>query len=104
MQKYATEFYSSIPWQNMRDYIKRRDKFLCVECLKEGRITPAALVHHIIPITPRNITDPNVTLNPDNLESVCEECHAKLHPKTNGRRWSVDSEGNIAPRPQKTCG
>ena len=104
MQKYAEQFYKSTAWQNIQRIAMQRDRFLCVECMKAGRITPAALVHHIKPITRQNINDPEITLNLDNLEAVCVQCHADLHPKTNGRRYSVDNEGNIAPRPQKTCG
>lgn len=104
MQKYAESFYKSGTWQRVQSFVMQRDHFLCVECLKVGRVTPADLVHHIIPITRQNIDDPEITLNPDNLEAVCVQCHANLHPKENKRRWSVDSDGNIAPRPQKTCG
>ena len=109
MKKYASSFYKSVAWQNMQGYIMRRDKYLCQECLKRGHIKPAALVHHIKPITPDNINDPEITLNEKNLEAVCTDCHSRIHAydkaqgrakaKRNGnRRYSVEPDGTIAPR------
>lgn len=36
-------------------------------------------MHHIVELTPMNITDYNVSLNLDNLVSLCFECHQKKH-------------------------
>ncbi len=35
-------------------------------------------VHHIVELTPDNINDINVSLNPDNLLSLCHDCHTKV--------------------------
>ena len=46
---------------------------LCEQCLKEGRITPVAEVHHIVPISKGG------THAEDNLMSLCQSCHNKIH-------------------------
>ena len=91
---WAAFFYSSQAWQHMRDYVFRRDQGLCQDCLKKGRITPAEEVHHITPITPENITDPSITLNEENLISLCKECHKARHGARD-YRYTVDEFGNV---------
>ena len=78
----------------MSEYILQRDGRLCVDCLKEQRITPAELVHHIIELTPDNVSDPQVALWPDNLVSLCRKCHAKRHGARQ-RRYEVDDFGRV---------
>ena len=68
---------------------------LCEDCMKEGKIVPAEEVHHIKPITPYTINDPNVTLNWDNLVALCREHHRQRH---NGRpkpRYAIDEKGRV---------
>ena len=97
MQSWAEKFYKSPAWKNIRDVAMKRDAWLCVDCAKSGRITPAEEVHHIIPLTPDNIDDTDITLNLDNLVSVCRECHKARH-KTHQRRYSVDELGHVTLR------
>lgn len=47
---------------------------MCVEC---G--SPAEEVHHRKHLTPSNIDDITVTLNPNNLVSLCRDCHFGVH-------------------------
>ena len=72
---------------------------LCELCLKEGKYTPADAVHHIRPLNPGNINDPEITLNFDNLMAVCRECHARLHSRyyeaQAARRYRVDECGHV---------
>lgn len=96
MKGYASRFYKSLKWQNMRDNIIKRDKGLCVDCLKNGMITTAEEVHHIIPITESNINDPSITLNPDNLVSLCRECHKARHNNKSSKRFFVDEFGRVS--------
>jgi 5-methylcytosine-specific restriction endonuclease McrA len=73
-KEYAKGFYKSRAW------IKCRDSFLAsknYEC--EGCGGLAIVVHHKQPITPQNINDPNITLNWDNLEALCLDCHNEVH-------------------------
>ncbi len=94
MQAWAERFYKSIAWRRCRLAAFRRDAGLCVDCLKAGKITAAEEVHHIVELTPENITDPTVTLNMDNLVSLCRECHKARHG-ARPRRYTIDSFGRV---------
>ncbi len=98
MKQYAEAFYKSKAWQDCRDTAIRRDRFLCVDCLKRGQHTPAEEVHHIKPITPDNIMDPEITLNLDNLVSLCRECHKARHGHRDPKRYTVDEMGRVVIR------
>lgn len=56
-----------------------RSNGLCERCKARGIYKPGYIVHHKEYITPGNISNPNITLNLDNLEYVCEDCHNKEH-------------------------
>lgn len=94
MQSWAEAFYKSQAWKSIREIAMQRDAYLCVDCAKTGRIIPAEEVHHIVPLTPENVTDPNITLNLENLVSVCRECHKKRHGARQ-RRYTVDELGRV---------
>ena len=95
MKDFAKRFYKSTQWQRCRKLAWQRDHGLCVDCLKIGMITPAEEVHHIIPLSPENIDDPEVSLNLTNLVSLCRECHKARHEGHDQRRYRVDSKGEI---------
>ena len=73
---FSKAFYRSKEWQEVRKYCLLRDNFLCVQC---GM--PAEEVHHIIHLTPTNINDIAITLNPGNLACLCKTCHFEEHKK-----------------------
>lgn len=73
-REFAKSFYSSEEWKTEREYILKRDNYLCVKC---G--APAEEVHHKIHLTPQNINDASISLNPDNLISLCKDCHFAEH-------------------------
>ena len=57
-------------WRKERwDYLKANP--LCVECLKEGRVTPAIVVDHIIP--PKG--DYDLFWDRNNWQSLCKPHH-----------------------------
>ena len=88
---FAHAFYISEEWRRCRAaYIKAHP--LCERCAAKGRIIPAEHVHHRARITPPNLTDPAVTLNPDNLEALCRECHQQEHRHI---RWRCDEMGHV---------
>ncbi len=88
-QAFSRAFYNSQAWKSCRDAYRRSKSGLCERCLKRGIIKPGAEVHHIRPLTPDNIGNPNVTLNWDNLELLCKDCHAAQH---SARRYHIDLE------------
>lgn len=73
-REFSKPFYNSKEWQMTRDYILKRDNYLCVKC---G--APAEEVHHIIHLSPKNIGDPSITMSPGNLVSLCKTCHFAEH-------------------------
>lgn len=77
------KFYKSKLWEKVRASALMRDNYLCVNC---GR--PATVVHHIKHLSLANVEDPNISINLDNLASLCSECHFEEHrgEHCNGRR------------------
>lgn len=67
-KEWAKAFYKSKEWRTMRRFILHRDLFTCEEC--GGRATE---VHHEIELTPQNIHDPAIALNPDLLHGETAE-------------------------------
>lgn len=94
-KEWARQFYNSKAWKDMRRYILKRDHYTCAHCQCR-----AAEIHHIKELTPDNIDDINISLNPDNLISLCRDCHAKI---TKGYTGDVrdgfifDERGNVIP-------
>lgn len=71
---YARKFYSSAAWIKTQAAYMASQNYLCERC---GDM--ACIVHHKKHITPQNIDDVNITLNWDNLEALCQDCHNKEH-------------------------
>ena len=94
MQEYAESFYKSQAWQECRDSYIKSVGMICERCSKKGLMTPAEIVHHKKPITLRNIDNPDITLNFDNLMAVCRQCHAELHKKV-FHRYTVTIDGKV---------
>ena len=96
----CAQFYYTIQWQNTRAQYKKSVGGLCELCLKDGIVTAGAIVHHKIPVTPENMTDPNITLNWDNLMLLCRKHHAEVHENMyqRKRRYTVDEYGRVTAR------
>ena len=95
MQDFAKKFYLSQRWRDMREYAFKRDFGLCVKCGAPGEI-----VHHKIHLTPQNIDDPFISLNEENLVTLCRDCHAIEHnggPAT-AEGLTFDENGNLIRR------
>ena len=54
-------------------------------------------VHHKIRLTVDNVKDPTISINQDNLELLCKDCHNKEH-KRFSKEKEFDSDGNLIPR------
>lgn len=89
-REFAKAFYNSKEWKDVREYCILRDHHACVHCGK-----PVEEVHHKITLTPYNINDPNVSLNPDMLISLCHDCHMKEHSKEIDYDYEFDSSGQL---------
>lgn len=94
MKEYAESFYKSKTWQDCRNAYARSRRHLCERCLSHGIYRTGEIVHHKTHITPANINDPTITLNFDNLELLCRDCHAQEH-KRRTKRVKVDELGRV---------
>jgi len=73
-KEWAKKFYHSRKWLKVRLLCLIRDHYICQECGEA-----AYIVHHVIELSHQNINDTSISLNLDNLESVCKTCHDELH-------------------------
>lgn len=74
--------YKSAKWIKKRKAILKRDGYLCQECKRYGRMVQATTVHH-----KKHINDnPELAYENDNLISLCQKCHNKMHPEKGGNR------------------
>lgn len=94
MKDFARAFYSSTAWKRTREAYAKTRQNLCEICLSKGLIKPGEIVHHKIILTPENINHPEVTLNYDNLQLVCRDCHAAIHDQRK-RRYKIDEMGRV---------
>ena len=76
------EFCSTKRWKAMRKAVLYRDRFLCADCKKFGRLTQVTTVHHV-----KHFDEyPELALEPSNLVSLCASCHNKRHPEKGGAK------------------
>lgn len=104
---FAGNFYVTIGWKKCRAAYYKYAGGLCERCLRNGIITPGRIVHHKIHLTPDNINDPAVTYNFDNLELLCDNCHAAEHvddvktgyfryrKRAKKARYRIDENGTV---------
>ena len=81
-RKDKQDIYNSREWQELR-IAKLRANPLCEECMKQGIVTSARCVHHIVPIETARTKDEMKRLALDcglnGLMSLCFACHARIH-------------------------
>jgi len=65
-------------WQRVRKQYALAHPY-CEQCFREGRMTPVDEVHHILPISKGG------KHNKENLMSLCQSCHTKIHHKLGDR-------------------
>lgn len=94
MKAWAEKFYKSEQWRKCRKaYIHMRHG-ICERCCDK----PGKIVHHKIYLNPGNIDDPIVTMNFNNLELLCQDCHNTEHQSRYGTTRSgltFDIDGQL---------
>ena len=86
-------FYRSDAWKIARAIKIANACGVCEECGAIG-----TEVHHIVHLTPENVTDPSVATNQENLKLLCNNCHSHAHHRFGGRKeYYFDDEGNLIP-------
>jgi 5-methylcytosine-specific restriction endonuclease McrA len=77
------KFYHGTKWKYKRLSVLERDHNECQICKRKGKLTIANTVHHI-----KHIEDaPELSLEEDNLVSVCRNCHELEHPERFRRKF-----------------
>lgn len=80
------------PWRRIRDRILKRDEYLCQACRREGLLTLAEEVDHIVPEHQGGTDDDS------NLEAICKPHHdaktqAEAHAARRGRNTTMRPSG-----------
>ena len=93
-------FYTSWIWRKCRKTFAESRGNLCERCMKRGVIEPGSKdrpleVHHKIPLTADNVTDPEIALNWANLELLCKTCHDQERERRGGKRWKIGPDGRV---------
>ena len=102
------DFYKSTAWKRVRKNIWLKQNLLCARCHKPVYVDGLSewipkekrtkgIVHHKEYITDLNVYDDNITLNEDNLEGLCIDCHNEEHFKQQSTRdgYMFDEYGNL---------
>lgn len=75
----------------LRERLIAEADFQCAECGGRYLQDSAQLIgHHIKELTPANIQDANIALNPANIKIICRRCHDKEH-----RRFEFGGDRNV---------
>ena len=79
--KDKAEIYNSREWKELRIAKLRSTNGLCEECLKDGIVTSARCVHHVVPIETAKTKDEmkRLAFDINNLRALCYACHARIH-------------------------
>lgn len=88
---YAKSFYNSTEWKKARkSYIEL--KFgICERCGEPN----SKLVHHKKYINEQNINNPEITLDFNNFELLCDDCHNREHKeKYSSTDWGLEFDEN----------
>ena len=92
---FTNGFYGRRAWRYTAEHYKK-SKIFCERCERLGRLgVPGEIVHHKIELTPMNIDNPDITLNWNNLELLCRDCHALIHSGRENQRYKITQTGEL---------
>ena len=95
-------FYRSAAWRRLSRAFLLSKNYICERCGQAAEIA-----HHRQYLTPRNMNDADVALNPDNLEALCMACHNAEHFGAGGATaagLTFNENGDIVPTHNKKRG
>jgi len=87
--KVLHNFYKSPAWLSARQLKIMTVNGLCERCGQIG-----IEVHHKERLSIVNVNDSSISLNQENLELLCRECHNKEHERFSNK-IRFDKEGNL---------
>lgn len=81
-----SDFYRSKDWIDLMQVIRlqrvnENNDVICEHCGKPITKKYDCIGHHVIELTEQNVTDANISLNPDNIALVHHKCHNIIHNK-----------------------
>ena len=85
-------FYRSNKWQKFREKVifdRTNDNGMCYCALCGKPITNKIVCHHVEELTEYNVSDPNISLNPDNIELLHIDCHNKIHDRFQSNKKKI---------------
>jgi predicted kinase len=79
--KYAVlkSFYASQAWTQLRLRLINERGITCEHCGQSVTKTKDLIGHHKVELTPENVHDHLISLNPELIELICFDCHNKEH-------------------------
>ncbi len=80
-------FYSCKPWRDLSYNLKVQRGGKCERCGVRPLYFSNLIGHHKIELNELNVKDPTISLNPANIEIICQDCHNKEH-----RRFGYDKQ------------
>ena len=86
-------FYHSPQWRKLSRAFLLSRNYICQRC---G--APAVIAHHKQHLTAANVSNPEISLNPNNLEALCLACHHAEHFSAGGATaagLAFDGDGNL---------
>jgi 5-methylcytosine-specific restriction endonuclease McrA len=82
----TSPFYNTKQWNEIRERKRRAEHYECERCRAKGKHSRGMVVHHKKYLRKY----PELALNFDNLELLCDDCHYDEHHKANEineERW-----------------
>jgi len=81
MARHATlkQFYTSKAWRSFRAAIIAERGFRCQHCGQMITGFGDLTLHHKTELTPENVNDATIALNPDNVLVIHHDCHDQIH-------------------------
>lgn len=105
------DFYNSKAWKTVRKNVWIKQNLLCNRCYKPVYVDGLSeyipkgkrrtgIVHHKNYLDDSNIYDDNITLNEENLEGLCKECHELEHHQdiSTRKEYFFDENGYLIKR------
>ena len=72
-------FYNSRIWRNFSKLLKIQNNYMCDKCNNVVLSTKKLISHHKIELTEDNVDDDNISLNKNNIDIICYDCHNRVH-------------------------
>lgn len=74
-------FYNSRAWKSFRMALIMQRGPVCSRCKRIVTNSIELIGHHKVELTPENVHDHNVSLNPEMVDLICRDCHDKEHKR-----------------------